>query len=118
MSPNEKGIIFVKIDYLLMYYLRLFIIIYFVLIFDAVYAQGGFTRPNDWKKYRKEVVFQVGASIFFNSSTMCLVQDLTSTCMILAANSPGSTTNIFLPVLHQGLGNFTKFSNLSAGATN
>lgn len=64
MSPNEKGIIFVKIDYLLMYYLRLFIIIYFVLIFDAVYAQGGFTRPNDWKKYRKEVVFQVGASIF------------------------------------------------------
>ena len=47
-----------------MYYIRLFIIICFSLIFDGLYAQGGFTRPNDWKKYRKEVTFQAGISEF------------------------------------------------------
>ena len=32
-------------------------------LFQESYSQG-FTRPNDWKKYRKEVVFQAGASEF------------------------------------------------------
>ena len=36
---------------------------FFLFFIEACYSQG-FTRPNDWKKYRKEVVFQGGASAF------------------------------------------------------
>ncbi len=36
---------------------------FFLFLIEACYSQG-FTRPNDWKKYRKEVVFQGGASAF------------------------------------------------------
>ena len=38
-------------------------IIFSVAFFHQVNSQN-FTRPNDWKKYRKELVFQAGASQF------------------------------------------------------
>ena len=41
----------------------LVIIIFFGCCFLELYSQN-FTRPNDWKKYRKELVFQAGASEF------------------------------------------------------
>ena len=41
----------------------LLVIIFSLYLFQESYSQG-FTRPNDWKKYRKEVVFQAGASEF------------------------------------------------------
>jgi hypothetical protein len=42
---------------------RSLLILFFLSFAQFVYSQG-FTRPNDWKKYRKELVFQVGASEF------------------------------------------------------
>lgn len=41
----------------------LFFIIFFAYFLQNSYSQG-FTRPNDWKKYRNEVVIQGGASGF------------------------------------------------------
>ena len=38
-------------------------IIFSVAFFQQVNSQN-FTRPNDWKKYRKELIFQAGASEF------------------------------------------------------
>jgi hypothetical protein len=40
-----------------------FTFISFIYLIDVCHSQG-FTRPNDWKKYRKELVFQGGASGF------------------------------------------------------
>lgn len=40
-----------------------YFVIFFTIFLQNFYAQN-FTRPNDWKKYRKEVVFQGGASSF------------------------------------------------------
>ncbi|MES2515047.1 MAG: hypothetical protein V4580_12930 [Bacteroidota bacterium] len=42
---------------------NLFFILFLASFAQFVYSQG-FTRPNDWKKYRKELVFQAGASEF------------------------------------------------------
>ncbi len=47
-----------------MYHRLLLISIFFVIFFQELYSQGGFTRPNDWKKYRKELVLQAGVSEF------------------------------------------------------
>ena len=41
----------------------LYLIIFFAFSIQDVYSQN-FTRPNDWQKYRKEVIIQVGASGF------------------------------------------------------
>jgi hypothetical protein len=41
----------------------LFTLIIFICFLQSWYSQN-FTRPNDWKKYRKELVFQGGASGF------------------------------------------------------
>ena len=43
---------------------RLLILFFFISnFFQNLYSQN-FTRPNDWKKYRKEIIFQGGASGF------------------------------------------------------
>ena len=42
----------------------LLIIIVFLSFVKESFSQGGFTRPNDWKKYRKELVVQAGVSEF------------------------------------------------------
>lgn len=42
---------------------HLILLIFSTFFFQNYYSQN-FTRPNDWKKYRKEVVFQGGASEF------------------------------------------------------
>lgn len=36
----------------------------FIIFVNKSYSQGGFTRANDWKKYRREVVFSAGISQF------------------------------------------------------
>ncbi len=41
----------------------LYFVIFFTVFIQNSFSQG-FTRPNDWKKYRKEVIIQGGASGF------------------------------------------------------
>lgn len=41
----------------------LYILIFSVYFVQSIYSQN-FTRPNDWKKYRKELTIQMGASGF------------------------------------------------------
>ena len=45
-------------------YNKVLLIIIFISFGKESFAQGGFTRPNDWKKYRKELVIQAGVSEF------------------------------------------------------
>jgi hypothetical protein len=42
---------------------HLLFIIFFLSFFQLVYSQG-FRRKDDWKKYRKEIIIQIGASEF------------------------------------------------------
>ena len=42
---------------------KFYFFLFFTIILQNSYSQN-FTRPNDWKKYRKEVVFSFGASGF------------------------------------------------------